>query len=134
MLRRELTIFLVVGVTTVILDFLTYRSIVALELTRVEMAKTIGFLAGTLFAYFANRIWTFGHKPKVSGTMWRFAMLYAGTLLANVVVNSLMLKFFRANTFVINIAFIVATGFSACLNFLGMKFFVFRSRTAGRPQ
>ena len=62
MIKRELAIFLVVGATTVLVDFVTYRSLIGFEVMVVDMAKTIGFLAGTIFAYFANRFWTFVHN------------------------------------------------------------------------
>ena len=91
MTRREITIFLVVGTLTVLVDFLTYRSLVWVALVSVELAKATGFLTGTVFAYFANRLWTFGHKTHAAGSVWRFAFLYAATLGVNVFVNSLML-------------------------------------------
>jgi putative flippase GtrA len=100
----------------------------------VEMAKATGFLIGTLFAYFANRFWTFGHKPHVPGSVWRFAVLYASTLGANVLINSLALKLFTDEIAAIPLAFLVATGVSASLNFLGMKFFVFRPSPASEIQ
>jgi putative flippase GtrA len=125
MIKREFGIFLIVGSLTVLLDFSTYRSLVWLGIAGIDIAKAIGFLTGTLFAYFANRFWTFGHKTHAPGSAWRFALLYAVTLGTNVLVNSLALKLF-ANVI---IAFLLATGISAMLNFLGMKLFVFKSHS-----
>jgi putative flippase GtrA len=88
------------------------------------------FLAGTLFAYFANRFWTFGHKPHPPGSSWRFAILYAATLVVNVFVNSLTLRLLADMTAIVQLAFLMATGISASLNFLGMKFFVFTTEAA----
>lgn len=130
MIRRELTIFLIVGILTVLIDFLSYRTLIGFDVFDTNMAKATGFLIGTLFAYFTNRFWTFGHKPHVPGSAWRFAVLYAGTLGANVLVNSLALKLFANTITAIQLAFLIATGVSACFNFLGMKLFVFRTRTA----
>ncbi|MDN0076836.1 GtrA family protein [Crenobacter sp. SG2303] len=128
MIKRELAIFLVVGATTVLVDFVTYRGLIRLDVMAVDMAKAIGFLVGTLFAYFANRFWTFGHKSHAPGNACRFVVLYASTLAANVLINSLALKVV-ANTFAaIQLPFLLATGVSASLNFLGMKLFVFRQR------
>ncbi|WP_158612358.1 GtrA family protein [Erwinia psidii] len=126
MIKKELAIFLIVGSLTVLVDFSSYRLLVGLDIFTVNVAKAAGFLTGTLFAYFANRFWTFGHKPHQSGSAWRFILLYAVTLGTNVLCNSLALKLF-ANTFApVQLAFLVATGLTACLNFLGMKLFVFR--------
>ena len=129
MIRRELATFLIVGGLTVLVDFLSYRVLIGFEVFDTNMAKASGFLIGTLFAYFGNRFWTFGHKPHMPGSAWRFAILYAGTLGANVLVNSFALILFANTIAAIQLAFLVATGVSVCLNFLGMKFFVFRMRT-----
>jgi putative flippase GtrA len=48
------------------------------------------------------------------------------TLGANVLVNALILKLLADVEFAIQLAFLLATGASASLNFVGMKFFVFR--------
>jgi putative flippase GtrA len=130
MIRRELAIFLIVGILTVLFDFLSYRSLIRFDVFDTNMAKAIGFLIGTLFAYFANRFWTFGDKPHQPGSAWRFTILYASTLGTNVLVNSLMLKLFVNTTDAIQLAFLIATWVSACLNFLGMKLFVFRRHTS----
>ena len=132
MIKREIGIFLIVGSLTVLVDFGVYWSLVWFGATGVGMAKAIGFLVGTLFAYFANRFWTFGHKSHVPGSLWRFAALYGATLGANVLVNSLALKFFADATAAIHFAFLLATGISAALNFLGMKLFVFKLRATSR--
>jgi putative flippase GtrA len=134
MIKRELAMFLVVGATTVLVDFVSYRGLIGFEVMSIDMAKATGFLIGTLFAYFANRFWTFGHKPHVPGSAWRFAVLYASTLGANVLINSLALKLFADEIAAIPLAFLVATGVSASLNFLGMKFFVFRPNSAPELQ
>jgi len=128
MIKREFGIFLIVGSLTVLIDFCAYRSLVWLGVTGIEIAKTVGFLLGTLFAYFANRFWTFGDKSHVAGSLWRFATLYGVTLFANVLVNSLALILFVDAIASVHLAFLFATGISAALNFLGMKLFVFKSR------
>jgi len=128
-MKRELAVFLVVGVLTVCVDFVSYRALIGFEVLDVDMAKAAGFLTGSLFAYFANRFWTFGHKQTAPGSVWRFVVLYACTLGANVLINSLALQMLTDAVGALQIAFVFATGVSACLNFLGMKKFVFRSHS-----
>lgn len=130
MIRRELAIFLIVGSLTVLIDFLTYRSLVWLQLLGIDMAKATSFIVGTVFAYFANRFWTFGHKPHAPGSPLRFSILYTATLGANVCVNALALVLLANAAAAIQVAFLLATGVSASLNFLGMKFFVFKTKPA----
>lgn len=117
---------MIVGVSTVLVDFISYRGLIGFQVMEVDMAKAAGFLVGTLFAYFANRFWTFGHNPHVPGSVWRFSALYASTLGANVLTNALVLKLLADMAIAIQLAFLLATGVSACLNFLGMKLFVFK--------
>ena len=108
------------------IDYLTYQSFVWMDLLEVDAAKALGFLGGTIFAYFANRIWTFSHQKTISGSMWRFIILYSATLGINVVANAMMLGMLADFIGVVQIAFVFATGLSACLNFWGMKLFVFK--------
>jgi putative flippase GtrA len=126
MIKRELAIFLIVGVSTVLVDFISYRGLIGFQVMEVDMAKAISFLVGAIFAYFANRFWTFGHNPHVPGSVWRFSALHASTLGANVLINALALKLLADMAIAIQLAFLLATGVSACLNFLGMKLFVFK--------
>lgn len=125
MMRRQLAIFLAVGSLTVVADFLTYRGLLAAGIGNIGMAKAAGFMAGTLFAYFANRAWTFGRARPAPGSALRFALVYGATLLANVAVNAAVLAMLPLP--LPTIAFLAATAVSATLNFAGMKLFVFRS-------
>jgi len=52
--------------------------------------------------------------------------LYASTLGANVLINALSLKLLADMPIAFQLAFLLATGVSASLNFLGMKLFVFK--------
>src|ERR1700754_4728852 len=106
MIRRELVTFLVAGTLTVLVDFLSYRSMVRFGFADVDIAKGVSFLIGTTFAYFANRLWTFGGTAHAPGTAWRFVVLYACTLGANVAVNAAMLRI--VGLFAVQIAFLVA--------------------------
>jgi putative flippase GtrA len=126
MIRRELAVFLVVGVTTVLIDYGTYRGL-AWGGVAVDVAKATSFLIGTVFAYVANKAWTFGHTRHAPGSLWRFALLYALTLGANVLINATALRALADSLFAVQAAFLLATGTSAILNFLGMKFFVFQN-------
>lgn len=129
MIKRDLRLlFLIVGALTVLVDFLTYRGLVWSEAVRVDVAKGGGFLVGTVFAYFANRLWTFAHVAPQPASQWRFGILYLITFGTNVTINAMLLKLLVNSTAAIQLAFLIATGISASLNFLGMKRFVFTTR------
>ena len=126
MIRREAAIFLVVGSTTVVVDFCAYQILLRMDLP-VDWAKGIGFVVGMVFAYVANKIWTFGHVQPARASLLRFIALYVATLVLNVVANHVVLALLAGSTGAVPLAFLVATGASAVTNFVGMKFFVFRA-------
>lgn len=128
MIKRELPIFLVVGCLTVLVDFCAYHALIWLDALPISAAKGIGFVAGAIFAYLANRSWTFSATPPSDGSIWRFSLLYAATLGTNVLVNATALHVFGERQGALLAAFLVATGCSAALNFIGMKFFVFATK------
>ena len=97
MIRRELPIFLVVGILGVLIDFLTYRGLVWAQLFSVDIAKGISFLIATFFAYFANRFWTFSHKDHADGSIWRYIVVYSISLAINVYINSLLISWLPNN-------------------------------------
>lgn len=125
MIKREFRRFLVVGSITVAIDLTSYRLLLWAGVD-ISLAKGIGFALGTVFAYFANRLWTF----RAAGGTQRFllfSLLYTATLATNVAVNDLFVWLLGESEPALIAAFLVATGLSATLNFLGMKFIVFRA-------
>jgi putative flippase GtrA len=131
-MKSELAIFLLVGILTVAIDFSIYRGLIDLNLNNINIAKGLGFVGGTIFAYFANRFWTFQQQTIRSGSLARFILVYALSLNANIAINCLSVswlsKVIITPEYIFLIAFILATGVSASLNFIGMKFFVFTDR------
>ena len=126
MIKKELKIFILIGVCTVIIDYLTYSAILTYTLSNKEIAKGVSFIVGTIFAYFGNRSITFSNTSHHKNSFIYFLVLYLTTLFLNIFINSYILKV-AGETFVgYKIAFLVATVFSAASNFIGMKFFVFK--------
>ena len=134
-MKRELTIFLIVGLSTVVIDFLIYCALMhfkPLGFNSINIAKGIGFIGGTIFAYFANRFWTFQQQTTSPGNVTRFILVYILGLSANIAINYLSISWLSdaiiIPEYILLIAFVLATGVSATLNFIGMKFFVFTDR------
>ena len=130
MMRKQAAIFLIVGGLTASVDYICYFSILWAELLNPNLAKSMGFLMGTIFAYFANRFWTFGRIPINPLHSLGFLVLYASTMAINIMTNAKILEVLGTFTGAIQIAFVTATAVSAILNFLGMKFFVFSKSSA----
>jgi putative flippase GtrA len=127
MIKKELSVFLIVGISTVVVDYIFYQGMVTLQYASTDIAKTFSFIVGTLFAYGANRFWTFSHKEIANNSVLKFLLLYSVSLSANVFINSQFLEFLGNFDLEVQISFFFATGVSSTLNFIGMKFIVFKS-------
>jgi len=129
--RTQVQRFLLAGAATVAIDLASYRFLLWAGVA-VAAAKTAGFLAGTVFAFFVNRQWTFArdkrHHPLRELAL--FAAVYGVSLAANVWVNGRVLALMGPGEGGIIAGFLAATAVSATLNFLGMKFLAFRAVAA----
>lgn len=118
--KKELKRFLVAGLSAVGTDLAVYYLL--LNFLVNNLAKGISFLAGTVVAFIINKYWTFEKSEKSFIEVIRFGLLYSITLGANVLINKLVLD----NSRIVILSFIIATGVSTILNFIGQKFWVFK--------
>ncbi len=119
-MKKELLRFLVIGCTAVLIDLLVYSLLSTFMVSYI--AKTISFLAGSLASYFFNKFWTFEAGENKNKDWIKFSILYLSTLCVNVLINAVVLKY--TNIYIL--AFLFATGTSTVLNFIGMKWWVFK--------
>ncbi len=124
MIRRELTRFTLVGITAVAIAYVIYRLFLKAGLD-VNLANTIAYVTGTTFSFFANKSWTFFNVASAVDVVGRFALLHLGSLVANVVVNWIVLSLLIGASLAIELAFLAGISASTIINFCGMKFFVF---------
>ena len=119
-IKKELKRFLVAGISAVGTDLITYYLL--LNLFSTDVAKGISFLLGTVVAFIINKYWTFEKHEKSYVEIVKFGLLYSLTLGANVMTNKIVLDMFHITL----VAFLIATGVSTVLNFIGQKWWVFR--------
>jgi putative flippase GtrA len=119
-IKKELKRFLVAGISAVATDLITYY--VLLNFLSTDIAKAISFLLGTVVAFIINKYWTFEKYEKSYIEIIKFGLLYSATLGANVMTNKIVLDMFSITL----IAFLIATGVSTMLNFIGQKWWVFK--------
>ena len=122
---KQLKYFLVIGLITVSIDYLIYKSIAEI-ISNLIIAKSFGFAFGTIFSFIANRSITFNNKNHFWSHLSKFIILYLTTLILNVFVNSTSLEIFASYNFKVQISFLFATIISALTNFVGMKYIVFK--------
>ena len=122
---RQVLIFIIIGLITVLIDYLTYRCLFFF-FSNVNIAKSIGFAFGSIFSFVTNRKITFNIKEHFSIHLIKFTLLYLNSMLINVFVNSILLELLIKSNLKVQISFIFATIISATINFIGMKYVVFK--------
>ena len=119
-IKKELKRFLVAGISAVGTDLVTYY--ILLNYLDTDISKGISFLLGTIVAFIINKYWTFEKKEKSYQEIMQFVILYTATLGANIVTNKFILDIYNITL----LAFLIATGVSTVMNFIGQKWWVFR--------
>ena len=129
MIRRELGFFVLNGIISVAIAYSVYRGLVASGLL-IEVANGIAYLAGMAYGFLANKRLAFRDRNVVSSSkVARYALLHMATLLVNVGVNSVMFDILHGLPSGLSSAFLVAIAASTVLNFLGLKYWVFKQST-----
>jgi putative flippase GtrA len=119
----QLLKFVLAGLLSVSTDLASY--FLLSQVLPINISKGLSFVLGSIVAYLINKYWTF-QQPKVSKwEIFRFALLYLFSFIVNVASNHLALSFFGLPKI---FAFVLATGLSATINFLGQKFIVFKKQ------
>ncbi len=116
--------FVIVGILTVLIDYLVY-SLSKNLIINTTQAKAFGFISGTVFAFLANRNITFKNHDNIWGHLYKFLILYSGSLFINVTINNSLLNWFTDFQYKVQLSFLISTSTSAIINFIGMKYFVF---------
>ncbi|MBT7558293.1 hypothetical protein HN615_15440 [Candidatus Woesearchaeota archaeon] len=109
-----------------LIDFSVYITSLFIGI-EISMAKGVSFSMGAIFSYFANREYTFKSQRRNTSGFVSFSILYGLTLAVNVGANELVLFILGEAQLFIIFAFLMATCLSAVLNYLGMKYVVFKS-------
>ena len=121
---KEIRFFLIVGILTFLIDYLIY-SLSRTLIINTTQAKAFGFISGTVFAFLANKNITFENHDNIWGHLYKFLILYSGSLFINVTINNSLLNWFNDFQYKVQLSFLTATLTSAIINFIGMKYFVF---------
>lgn len=109
----------------VVIDFAVYRLLVTQAGYQNDIAKASGYLAGLVFGFFLNKLWTFeSHKVRFSEPLIYLA-IYSVTFLLNLAINRAILAWLGESA--MPFAFLTATGVSTICNFVGLKLVAFRA-------
>lgn len=125
---KQIRRFLVIGGLSVLTDFIVYTLLTHLGLV-TSFSKGVSYVAGMVVGFIGNKLWTFESARRSSAEPVIYIVLYTITLGINVLVNRaglVVLGDWLALGSAKGLAFLVATGVTTVLNFIGMKWVTFR--------
>ena len=126
-LNKQLYFFVGAGSLAVFTDCVFY--FLSVDAFGPNISKIIGFYAGVAVSFFINSRHTFVQTNKQfinTGYFLKYVIALTTSMILNVIINYFFLKYFELYPFKYILAFIMATIFSMTLNFLTMKYLVFK--------
>nr|WP_280198700.1 GtrA family protein [Nocardia cyriacigeorgica] len=123
-LKTQVIRFGLTGGLSAIVDFGLYSLLYVLGLP-VNLAKAIGFIAGTTTAYLINRRWTF-QAPPSRVRFLAVVALYALTFAVQVGLNWVMYQALDDTWWRLPLAFVVAQGTATVINFVVQRMVIFK--------
>lgn len=144
---KQITKFFIIGVSAVLVDFIVYYILSDFAKINTDISKAFGFIVGTFYTYFLNKRWTWKYTEKSNkGMVFMFGIVYLVSFVFNLLINKYGLEYLpdylisltlqdsegKVDTiFALKgdkfLAFFFATLVSAIINFIGQKFFVFKT-------
>lgn len=127
-LVTQLVRFAVTGALSAVVDFGLYVLLLEAVGLPVNLAKAIGFIAGTTTAYLINRRWTFGAQPSRARFI-AVVILYALTFCVQVGINWVFYHAFDEGVWWrVPLAYVIAQGTATVINFVVQRLVIFRIR------
>jgi len=127
-LKTQLVRFVATGALSAVVDFGLYWLLLEVAGLPVNIAKAIGFVAGTTTAYLINRRWTFNAPPSRARFI-AVVVLYALTFCVQVGINWVFYQAFDEGLWWrVPLAFVIAQGTATVINFVVQRLVIFRIR------
>tara|TARA_Y100001001_G_scaffold154994_1_gene170322 strand:- start:377 stop:811 length:435 start_codon:yes stop_codon:yes gene_type:complete len=119
--NSEIIKFIVVGVLAVLIDGTTYALMVRALGFEQGLSKRVSFILGSIWAFFANKRYTFNSPAPARKEIILFSILYITTYFVNGWIHDITWKISDMDW----LSFLTATAASTAINYLGQKFVVF---------
>ena len=121
---NEVIKFLIVGGVATTFNYGIFYILLITGINYV-ISSGIGYVSGIALGYIFNKVWAFEYNKNHSAHLIiNYLILYISTLLINVFSLWVMVECLYINVLIANI---IAIGISTALNFLGLKFIVFKN-------
>ena len=126
MINREIRFFLINGIIAVLIAYLVYRALILIGLD-INFSSMSSYFAGMFYGYFSNKQLTFKNFDNISiANITKYLALHFCTLVIYVYLNSYLVLLLKEYSFNLLIAFSLTIGLTTILNFLGLRFWVFK--------
>jgi putative flippase GtrA len=122
-IRREIIFYIIVGITSIVIDFLFYYFLTNIFHLDNSNSKRLSFLIGSTSSFLLNKRITFKSTKKTFKEPILFSIVYLFSFILNSFTHDIMLEYFDGSY-----PFIIATFISVIMNYLGQKFIVFKKK------
>lgn len=120
--RKKWLRFLIIGLTSTILDFFVYCFFSVFM--NINISKLISMMISCSYSYILNRKWTFNYKRDVFWSFFKYILSQLINIFSNVGMNCVAYLYLNEKI----ASFFIATIFSSSINYIMQKNFVFKIR------
>ena len=125
---KNFFIFFLVGCLAFSTDILIYFTLLQFSWSSIS-AKAISFCFGVGVGYILNSFFTFNGSQLIKQELYKYILVYSISLIVNILINEFILSLLDISPwsrYAFIIAVIFATTVSLFMNFLGLRYYVFK--------
>ena len=124
-IQRQIFLYSLVGLSGICLDAVLYAFFLKFFGFPISIAKVISVIVSVIYGYVMNCCFTFSSKVAVRSIV-AYCFVYGVSIIQNVATNSFLATHLPKQFYPLICSFLIATAISVCINFFGLKFFVFK--------
>lgn len=115
--------FIIVGAFSTIVNYGIFYLMFNFLHVHYLVASGTGYISGVLFGFYFNKSWSFNFYRQSKIALLKYVSVYFFSLIVSIFFLNILVEFFLLDE---RIANILVIGLTTCLNFLCIKFFVFK--------
>ena len=117
--------FCLIGLESTVLNYLIFLILLHFLFVNYLIASAIGFISGTIFGFFFNKLWTFESKRKSKVEIGPYFLVYLFSLGVGLLALKFIVSFMDIKPIIANVPVLVLT---TIINFFGTKILVFKNK------